>query len=194
MNESFLCIILINNTYPLSWEQCKLSEVANIYDGTHQTPKYQNEGVMFLSVENIKTLRSNKFISSEAFKSDFKIRPQRGDVLMTRIGDIGTANVVETDEKLAYYVSLALFKPKKLNSYFLQSSLHTPNVQDQIWKRTLHIAFPKKINKNEIGEVPINVPEMEEQTKIGEVFQCLEQAITLQQCEPKYYIKEKISC
>ncbi|MGO3007249.1 MAG: restriction endonuclease subunit S [Lactococcus cremoris] len=163
------------------WEERKLNEVSDIYDGTHQTPKYQDDGVMFLSVENIKTLTSNKFISREAFEDEFKIRPQRGDVLMTRIGDIGTANVVETDEDLAYYVSLALFKSEELNPYFLQASIYAPFVQDQIWKRTLHIAFPKKINKNEIGQVPINVPTLEEQTKIGSFFKQLDDTITLHQ-------------
>ena len=163
------------------WEQRKLNEVSDIYDGTHQTPKYQDNGVMFLSVENIKTLTSNKFISREAFEDEFKIRPQRGDILMTRIGDIGTANVVETDEDLAYYVSLALFKSEELNPYFLQASIYAPFVQDQIWKRTLHIAFPKKINKNEIGQVPINVPTLAEQTKIGSFFKQLDNTITLHQ-------------
>ncbi len=163
------------------WEERKLNEVSDIYDGTHQTPKYQDNGVMFLSVENIKTLTSNKFISREAFEDEFKIRPQRGDVLMTRIGDIGTANVVETDEDLAYYVSLALFKSEELNPYFLQASIYAPFVQDQIWKRTLHIAFPKKINKNEIGQVPINVPTLPEQTKIGSFFKQLDDLITLHQ-------------
>lgn len=163
------------------WVQRKLNEVSDIYDGTHQTPKYQDDGVMFLSVENIKTLTSNKFISREAFEDEFKIRPQRGDVLMTRIGDIGTANVVETDEDLAYYVSLALFKSEELNPYFLQASIHAPFVQDQIWKRTLHIAFPKKINKNEIGQVPINVPTLAEQTKVGSFFKQLDDTIALHQ-------------
>ena len=163
------------------WEERKLNEVSDIYDGTHQTPKYQDDGVMFLSVENIKTLTSNKFISREAFEDEFKIRPQRGDVLMTRIGDIGTANVVETDEDLAYYVSLALFKSEELNPYFLQASIYAPFVQDQIWKRTLHIAFPKKINKNEIGQVPINVPTLEEQTKIGSFFKKIDETIALHQ-------------
>ena len=163
------------------WEVRKLNEVSDIYDGTHQTPNYQDNGVMFLSVENIKTLTSNKFISREAFEDEFKIRPQRGDVLMTRIGDIGTANVVETDEDLAYYVSLALFKSEELNPYFLQASIYAPFVQDQIWKRTLHIAFPKKINKNEIGQVPINVPTLAEQTKIGSFFKQLDKTIALHQ-------------
>ena len=171
-----------------------MNEVSDIYDGTHQTPKYQDDGVMFLSVENIKTLTSNKFISREAFEVEFKIRPQRGDVLMTRIGDIGTANVVETDEDLAYYVSLALFKSEELNPYFLQASIYAPFVQDQIWKRTLHIAFPKKINKNEIGQVPINVPTLAEQTKIGSFFKQLDNTITLHQRKLDMLKEQKKTC
>lgn len=169
------------SNYDENWELRKLNEVSDIYDGTHQTPQYQDEGVMFLSVENIKTLTSSKFISLDAFKSEFKISPQKGDVLMTRIGDIGTASIVETDEDLAYYVSLALFKSKKMSPYFLKASIHTPFLQDQLWQRTLHIAFPKKINKNEIGQVPIKVPKLEEQINIGEFFQELESTIILRQ-------------
>lgn len=72
------------------WEQCKLSEIADVYDGVHQTPDYQEAGIMFLSVENIATLTSNKFISEEAFERDYKNYPEKGDILMTRIGDVGT--------------------------------------------------------------------------------------------------------
>ena len=130
------------------WEQRKLNEVSDIYDGTHQTPKYQDNGVMFLSVENIKTLTSNKFISREAFEDEFKIRPQRGDVLMTRIGDIGTANVVETDEDLAYYVSLALFKSEELNPYFLQASIYRKLIPVSSFCTHLHpsshVRYPQK--------------------------------------------------
>ena len=63
----------------------------------------------------------------------------------------------------------------------MQASIYAPFVQDQIWKRTLHIAFPKKINKNEIGQVPINVPTLAEQTKIGSFFKQLDNTITLHQ-------------
>ena len=163
------------------WENSKLGTVANVYDGTHQTPKYTSEGIKFLSVENIKTLNSNKFISKEAFEKEFKIRPEFGDVLMTRIGDVGTPNVVETNEYLAYYVSLALLKPKKLNSYFLESLIRSQSVQNELWRKTLHIAFPKKINKNEIAKVEINYPEQQEQQKIGEFFSKLDQQIELEE-------------
>ena len=41
-----------------SWEQRKLGDIADVYDGIHQTPDYTDNGIMFLSVENINTLKS----------------------------------------------------------------------------------------------------------------------------------------
>ncbi len=163
------------------WEEKKLKDVSEIYDGTHQTPRYTTDGIMFLSVENIKTLKSNKYISKDDFIKDFKIFPQNGDVLMTRIGDIGTSNVVNTDDKLAFYVSLALIRSAQLDSNFLNTSISSVNFQKELWSRTLHIAFPKKINKNEIGEVSILFPSISEQKQIGSFFQNLDKSVTLQQ-------------
>ena len=164
------------------WEQRKLGEVAAVYDGVHQTPDYQDEGVMFLSVENIDTLRSQKFISEEAFIRDYPVYPERGDVLMTRIGDIGTSNVVDTDDKLAFYVSLALLKPFDIDPYYLDKSLQSPSAREELFKRTLHIAFPRKINKNQIAEVLLPIPKShDEQIQIGRLFRILDNLITLHQ-------------
>ncbi|HEI7093499.1 TPA: restriction endonuclease subunit S [Staphylococcus aureus] len=163
------------------WEEKKLGEVAKIYDGTHQTPKYTNEGIKFLSVENIKTLNSSKYISEEAFEKEFNIRPEFGDILMTRIGDIGTPNIVSSNEKFAYYVSLALLKTKNLNSYFLKNLILSSSIQNELWRKTLHVAFPKKINKNEIGKIKINYPKKQEQQKIGQFFSKLDRQIELEE-------------
>ena len=164
------------------WEQRKLGDVAGVYDGVHQTPAYQDNGIMFLSVENISTLKSKKFISEEAFERDYKIRPQKGDVLMTRIGDVGTPNVIETDEKLAYYVSLALLKPNGIDSYFLCNAIQSPNFQHGLRERTLTTAIPMKINKDEIGQVDLSLPiSNEEQRQIGYFFKNLDSLIALHQ-------------
>ena len=163
------------------WKEVKLGEVAEIYDGTHQTPIYTTEGVMFLSVENIRTLNSDKYISKDAFDKDFKISPKSGDVLMTRIGDIGTSNIVETDLDLAYYVSLALIRSSAIESKFLNVSISSDYFQKELWKRTLHIAFPKKINKNEIGQSKFYYPTLPEQEVIGSFFQDLDKTIAKQE-------------
>ncbi|MDB1566194.1 restriction endonuclease subunit S [Lacticaseibacillus paracasei] len=164
------------------WEERKLSEIVDIYDGTHQTPIYTDSGVKFVSVENISNLETKKYISQEAYNKEYaKKQAQKGDVLMTRIGDIGTSRVIETEEPLAYYVTLSLLKPKKIESNFLSWLISSPEVQRNIWKRTLHIAFPKKINLGEINQVEVMIPKNKEQQKIGSFFKHLDDTIALHQ-------------
>lgn len=165
-----------------AWEERKLSEIVDIYDGTHQTPIYTDSGVKFVSVENISNLETKKYISQEAYNKEYaKKQAQKGDVLMTRIGDIGTSRVIETEEPLAYYVTLSLLKPKKIESNFLSWLISSPEVQRNIWKRTLHIAFPKKINLGEINQVEVMIPKNKEQQKIGSFFKQLDDTIALHQ-------------
>lgn len=160
------------------WNNYKLENIVDIYDGTHQTPKYQNSGVMFVSVEDIETLESNKFISESDFQKEYSVFPQKGDILMTRIGDIGTANVVTSSKPLAYYVSLALLKNQKNDSNFLKAGIMSPSFQKELWTRTLHTAYPQKINKQEIGQCLISLPPtICEQTKIGKCFENLDNLI-----------------
>ena len=164
------------------WEQRKLGELVGIYDGVHQTPEYQDSGIMFLSVENIATLKSEKYISEEAFERDYKVYPEKGDILMTRIGDVGTTNVVETAEKVAFYVSLALLKPNGIDAYFLSNAMKTNVFQKGLRERTLVTAIPQKINKDEIGKIDIFITNNdEEQQKIGAYFSNLDHLITLHQ-------------
>ena len=115
------------------------------FDGTHQTPTYTDGGVMFVSVEDIATLRSDKYISRDAFEKDFKVHPEKGDTLMTRIGDIGTANVVNSDDDLAFYVSLALLKPREIDSiYLVYCFIIAVCARNELYKRTLPYCLSKK--------------------------------------------------
>ena len=172
------------NGFDDDWKKKYLSDVADIYDGVHQTPQYTDKGIMFLSVENISTLTSKKFISEEAFARDYKIYPERGDVLMTRIGDVGTTNVVDTSEKIAFYVSLALLKPKNVDSYFLSNVIQSPLFKKGLRERTLLTAVPQKINKDEIGKVDIILPDStDEQAQIGSFFKRINGLILIHQQE-----------
>lgn len=136
---------------------------------------------MFLSVENINTLLSNKFISENEYRQRFKIKPRYLDVFMTRIGTIGKTNVITTHKPIAYYVSLALLRPQNIQSFFLSFIIQTSKVQQDIWKRTLQIAFPQKINKDEIGKVTLAVPLQKEQIDIEKLLLKLDKLVTLQQ-------------
>ena len=175
-------------------QKVKLSTICDIYDGTHQTPKYVDSGIKFLSVENINNIAgSNKFISEEDFNRDFKVRPERNDILMTRIGDIGTPAIVNDDSAYAYYVSLALLKCKNDRVYpqWLKQAIITNDFQHQLWLKTLHVAFPKKINKGEIGECLISLPPLEEQQYTAKVLNKVDEVIAEREEEVKDLEKQK---
>ncbi len=106
---------------------------------------------------------------------------------MTRIGDVGTPNVVETSDLIAFYVSLALLKPYKIDSYFLNACIQSNHFKKELQLRTLTTAVPQKINKDEIGKASLNSPkELDEQKKIGHLFKDLDSLITLHQRKPSY--------
>ena len=137
---------------------------------------------MFLSVENILNLKSKKYITSQDFENNYKTKPLFHDIFMTRIGSVGVTNILETNKPIAFYVSLALIHPQHVSAYYLNYLLKSPSSQKEIWKRTLHIAFPKKINKDEIGKINIKVSQnKQEQIKIGNLLKKMEKFISLQQ-------------
>ena len=153
------------------WQEKKLENICNIYDGTHQTPKYVEKGVKFVSVEDIKNInQTQKYISKEDFINNFKIKPQINDILMTRItaGIIGDTTIVKSNEPLGFYVSLALIRKKEnIDVKFLNHYINSSIFKNELHKKIIHVAFPKKINLGDIGKCKISIPTLKEQEKIA---------------------------
>ena len=150
----------------------KLNEIAKIYDGTHQTPKYTDSGIDFISVENIKDIyNSKKYISIEDYNK-YKIKPKLNDIFMTRIGTIGKCTVFNKQKDLAYYVSLALIRPNNdiVDSYYLKYLIESIIGIKELRKRTLINAVPIKINKDDIGKLVLPIPPLEEQKRIVNIL------------------------
>lgn len=150
----------------------RLDEVAQIYDGTHQTPNYKDSGIPFISVENIKDIYgSKKYISEEDFNK-YKIKPQINDVFMTRIGSIGDCAILDKQADLAYYVSLALIRPNTdiVISKYLKYVIESRFGRKELRKRTLVNAVPIKINKNDIGKIELPLPPLSVQENIVKIL------------------------
>ena len=97
-----------------------------ITDGTHYTPTYAADGVIFLSAKNVTSGYINwnqiKYIPENLHKELHKrVAPRIGDVLMAKNGTTGIAAIVDRDCVFDIYVSLALLRPK---SYVLTAYLH----------------------------------------------------------------------
>lgn len=170
------------NDYP-DWEEKKLGEVSNYFDGTHQTPKYVKKGIPFYSVEHVSANQfvKTKYISEEVFSKESKrVVLEKGDILMTRIGSIGKSKYIDWEVTASFYVSLALIKVHELlNAKFLNQFIKSRFFQRQLWKRTIHVAFPQKINLGEIGNCLVLCPCPEEQIKIAQYLTSLDQKLEL---------------
>jgi|SaaInl1SG_22_DNA_1037389.scaffolds.fasta_scaffold01439_8 type I restriction enzyme, S subunit len=161
-----------------------LSQICNIYDGTHQTPKYVDEGVPFYSVEHVSKddFSNTKFITEEVFTKECqRVSIEQGDILMTRIGSVGVPKFIDWNVRASFYVSLALLKPKTegINMGWLSYYIQSPNIQRDIWRLTIHVAFPKKINLGDIGKIRIKLPPKAEQESNYVLLKSVDQKINL---------------
>lgn len=165
------------------WEEKRLKELVKIYDGTHQTPTYVENGIPFYSVEHITAnqFEKTKFISEDVFnKENLRVKLEKGDILMTRIGSIGVARLIDWDVKASFYVSLALLKKSnKISNNYLVHFINSAFFQNELWERTIHVAFPQKINLGEIGDCLVLFPNEKEQTKIADFITAVDKKIEM---------------
>jgi len=119
------------------WKTKKLSEVYDVRDGTHDSPKYQPEGYAFITSKNLKSnglsFEKVQYISESDYqKINERSAVHKGDVLLAMIGTIGNPVVVEIEPKFAIK-NVALIKvPEDQNSHFLKYYLETDHVKSKM--------------------------------------------------------------
>ena len=119
---------------PDSWEFPDLDDITQfVTDGTHQTPKYTKQGRIFLSAQNVKPFNfmpeNHKFVSEEDYINYIKNKnPEKGDLLVGRVGSQGEEALIDRDIEFAFYVSLCLVKTFKTETSpeFLEIVMNSP--------------------------------------------------------------------
>ena len=160
---------------PNNWKRVRLGDLLNkLTDGAHSTPKYTEVGVPFISVKDISSgkmdFSNTKFISQEEHESLYKrCNPERGDILLTKVGTTGIPVIVETDKEFSLFVSVALLKfniDLIFNKYFMYV-IKAPVVQIQARENTRGVG-----NKNwvmrAIANTVLPLPPFAEQKRIVE--------------------------
>ena len=158
---------------PTKWKWTTLEQIClQITDGEHKTPKYQKDGVPFLSVKDISSKKLNfsdtKFVSLEDFDVIKKrCHPQKGDILLSKVGSTGIPAIVDTDKDFALFVSVALLKLNKLLvlDKFLWYLLQSPLVQKQAKENTRGIGNKNWVLKA-IKATIVPLPPIPEQRRI----------------------------
>ena len=158
---------------PENWMWVTLGSILNkLTDGTHKTPKYTSTGVKFVSVKDMSngflSLENTKYISEEEHKELYaRCNPEKGDLILSKVGTTGVPAIVDTTEPFSLFVSVALLKfdCKCIDVEFLYYMLMGPLVQAQATENTRGVG-----NKNwvldAIASTMVVLPPLVEQKRI----------------------------
>lgn len=166
-----------------AWEQRKLNEITDVRDGTHDSPKYVQEGHPFITSKNV----SNGFINYDDVQyvtdEDYEKINKRSkvdvhDILMGMIGTIGNLALIRKKPDFAIK-NVALIKYTGDIEYnYLYQALQADCVTSQL-STGMDGGTQKFVSLKKIRELDIPFPEECEQKKIGAYFSNLDTLITL---------------
>ncbi len=152
------------------WEEKKLGEVYDVRDGTHDSPKYHNQGYPLVTSKNLKnhklTFDNIKFISETDYLNiNKRSKVDVGDVLFAMIGTIGNPVVIEDEPNYAIK-NVALFKVgNNQNSYFLKYFLDSKQTIEKMM-RDAKGTTQKFVGLGYLRSFPILVTPLKEQHTI----------------------------
>lgn len=160
---------------PESWELSDLGTIAlKITDGAHQTPTYVDKGVPFVSVKDFSSgrldlINTRKITEAEHQSLFRRCDPKKGDILIGRIGTLGKAVIVDTEEEFSLFVSVALirFDHRFIQPQYLKCLLNSPLVEAEFDRIKIGGAMhTNKLNLGDLHAVRLPIPPLAEQGRI----------------------------
>lgn len=149
-----------------------LGDYYDVRDGTHDSPKYVDEGFPLVTSKNLKSgkldLENVKFISERDYvainkRSSVKV----GDVLMAMIGTIGNPIVI-TETPCYSIKNVALFKTdSSQNPFYLKYFLELPSTKNKMLKDAKGTT-QKFVGLGYLRKFQICVPNIDVQNRVVE--------------------------
>ena len=157
---------------PSSWAATDVGDIATVVtDGTHKTPRYVDEGIRFVSAKDIRegclSFNECKYITTEEHREiSRRCNPERGDILVSKSGSIGTVVIVDDDEEFSLFESLALikFSPSLMNGRFMYYAVR--NACNFLEEHHIKGVAVKHLHLNVLRTLPIPLPPLQEQNHI----------------------------
>lgn len=149
---------------PKGWEVKKISELIEVKDGTHASPKVSKEGFPLVTSKHIKgdriAIEDAKIISEKDYlEVNKRSKVDTGDILISMIGTVGLTYFVQEEEINFAIKNIGLFKTsqnKTLSEYFYLY-LKSDNMKNYIEAR-LAGTTQKYISLGELRNIPVVLP------------------------------------
>ena len=173
---------VVSFSLPEGWSLGTLDQLhLQIADVDHKMPRAVDVGVPYVSTKDFFgdegiNFKGAKRISTEDFEALCrKVRPENGDILLSRYGTIGEVRLVTTDEPFQASYSVAILKPvrEQIPVSFLATVLRSDVVISQI-KRDVRATAQPDLGLAHIRQFVVPIPPIGEQKRIvAETDRCL---------------------
>ncbi|KGK10103.1 MULTISPECIES: restriction endonuclease subunit S [Vibrio] len=165
---------------PEDWEVHSLSSICDVRDGTHDSPKYKDNGIPLVTskniVDDILDLSNVSLISPEdAFEIDKRSKVDKGDIIMSMIGTVGSAVLLLEEPKFCIK-NVALFKPKKVSGEFLVQLIRSKIFQDYL-EDSMDGGIQKFVSLGTLRNMEISLPSEREQAAIATILSDMDEEI-----------------
>lgn len=162
------------------WEEVPLNFVCDVRDGTHDSPKYVKKGYALVTSKNLKDGKLDLTDISLISQTDFdninkRSKVHTGDIIFGMIGTIGNPVLLKESNFAIKNVALIKEKDELLNKFlihFLNSSLFDRQV------KVLNAGNTQKfLSLNQIRNLSVPKPTIQEQEKIAEFLTAIDERI-----------------
>jgi len=167
-----------------AWREVRLGDVADVRDGTHDSPKQSSKGKYLITSRHLK---NGQIDFSSAYKisiNDYESVNRRSkvdkyDVLFSMIGTIGEMTIVDFEPDFAIK-NIGLFKTNKNKElakwiyYYFKSNEAKAELDASLKGST-----QQYITLGDLRKFPISLPPLPEQKAIAEVLSALDDKIDL---------------
>lgn len=151
----------IKREIPVSWQVKKISDIIDVKDGTHDSPKYITNGKYLITSKHLTPagidFKQANHITDEDFESiNMRSKVDHGDILFSMIGAIGTVYKIDEQEINFAIKNVALYKTSGLNWFinYLYVTLQT-TIMEQYIKTVMAGSIQKFIALGALRDMPI---------------------------------------
>lgn len=157
---------------PDNWKWVRMSEVLDVRDGTHDSPKYHVEGIPMITSKNLSNgaldFSNVKYVSEQdAEKINERSSVDDGDVLFAMIGTIGNPVLVKKEFDFVIK-NVALFKPFENTDISMEYIYWYLRREQYVFKRIVTGGLQPFVSLKQFREHVMPLPPLSQQLKIAD--------------------------
>lgn len=167
------------------WKTKELSDIAEVIDSLHRSPKYSEvgypmirvgdlvDGYFYIPKDNV------RYVDKETYLDFSKSHePKYGDILFSRVGTYGLTSLVKTKQKFCLGQNTVVITnfQDEIDNNFLYYYMHSNFIQNQV-EQSVTGSTQQTISMKSIRELNVNYPCISKQKLIANMLSALDEKI-----------------